>query len=277
MSASNNPKVASEAIPEVEALSDKRLIFCLTSGRSGTRFLTDILTLLKNTSVNHEPKPAFHDVMREVQTNPPLATTFLLQTKLPHIALQPEPTYIETSHVFCKGFVEPLLDLGVVPDVIVLSRPHRQVAKSMHQIGTIPGRSSVADEFYLRPDDPDVLPLPGWEDLHDYQLCYWYCLEIERRQRLYAEMLTKRGASVVSFQLAELTTLAGFIRLFRFLTGRLPSLGCFWWYLRHRSRKVNTKKENKAANPGVELPADLAGLEDEVKTLAGIVNAPTET
>jgi hypothetical protein len=277
MSASNSPEMASEAIPEVEALSDKRLIFCLTSGRSGTQFLTDLLTLLKNASVNHEAKPAFHDVMREVQTDAQVATAFLLESKLPQIASQPEPTYVEISHVFCKGFVEPLLDLGIVPDVIVLSRPHRQVAKSMHQLGTIPGRSSVADEFYLRPDDPDVLRLPGWEKLDDYQLCYWYCLEIERRQHLYAEMLEKRGASVVSFQLSELTTLKGFIRLFRFATGGLPSLGCFWWYLRYRRRKVNTKPENKALNTSAVLPADLAGLENEVRTLVGMGTGPTTT
>ena len=57
----------------------------------------------------------------------------------------------------------------------------------------MPGRGKLGLKYLLHPDDPGVLPLRGWHGLSDYQLCFWYALEIERRQEAYAARLVQAG------------------------------------------------------------------------------------
>lgn len=239
----------------------QRLIFTVTTGRSGTNYLAEILACLPHCAVDHEPAPFFHDWMRRVQREPGLATGFLRDQKLPAIAGCGRPVYIETSHLFCKGFFEPLLELGQVPDLILLSRPHRSVAASLYGLGTIPGRGGRGEGFYLSPADPVLLPLPGWEGLHEYQLCYWYCLEIERRQRQYAEQVRTLGGRAVAVSLDELSTLAGIERLIAELD--LPGPGLIGGLrLRWRlGRKVNDKSHKKKRSLPV---AEMERLEREL-------------
>ncbi|HUF08258.1 MAG TPA: hypothetical protein VMO47_02980 [Rhodothermales bacterium] len=201
-----------------DLLSDKQLIFTVTTGRSGTEYLSKALGLLDGVTSRHEPWPEFVEVMREAQWDESVAYDFLVRKKLPAVAAEEGTVYVETSHLFCKGFLEPMLDLGLKLDLIHLERPKREVAASLLRLGTIPGKS----EWYLSPDDPGVLPLSGWTTLHDYQLCYWYCLEIERRSRQCAETVRGAGGIFVSTTLSEATTTEGFSRVVSDL--RLPPL-----------------------------------------------------
>ena len=245
-------------------LSVKRMIFTVTTGRSGTGFLAKILDFLPAVTGVHEPGPEFSDVMRLVQTEPDEAERFWLEKKLPQIVRAPGRVYVETSHLVCKGFLEPLASLGLVPDLIFLNRPHRDIATSLFQLRTIPGRTEKAFRYYLGPDDPGVLPLSGWEHLHDYQLCYWYCLEIERRQRLYREHFEPLGAKVADITLDDLNTAKGVRRLLVSLDlpDRSPLFWLRWWM--HRSKKVNTKTTMKQQ---AGLPGNLRELEGEVDAL----------
>ncbi len=247
-------------------LARKRLIFTVTTGRSGTAYLAQLLRTVPRVAAFHEPEPRFSHILREVQREPSLARRFWLEKKLPAIARVRAPIYAETSHLFCKGFAEPLLELGLVPDLILLSRPHREVALSLYQLGTIPGRTEKAMTYYLSPDDPGVLPLPGWVSMHDYQLCYWYCLEIERRSRHYEALFRERGARVTRIALAELNTEAGFRRLLDDLA--LPAMHFLarWRYRRVVGQRVNAKRGKKRE---VSPPGDLDVLEQEVEALVG--------
>ena len=67
MSASN------EIPPEIRA---KRLIFTVTTGRSGTLYLARVLGLFRGTKSLHEPKPTFSSAFRTVQTAPSTAREF---------------------------------------------------------------------------------------------------------------------------------------------------------------------------------------------------------
>jgi len=221
---------------------DKRLLFTVTTGRSGTGYLQHLLAALPGVVCHHEPKPNFVEAMRAAQTDPATAARFWIDCKLPAIVEEQAPIYVETSHLFCKGFLEPLLALGVAPDLIVLKRSHREVAQSLYRIQTVPGRSETGRRYLLCPDDPGVLPLPGWNELHDYQLCYWYCLEIERRAAEYEPLLRERGARVSTVWLHELATFAGFRRVLRELD--LPAPGVMGWlrYVWQRRAIVNPKR-----------------------------------
>jgi hypothetical protein len=96
-------------------VAGKTLVFAVASGRSGTQTLAKIFEVLPDVHATHEGVPAFHEVMREALHDPDLARNFLLVRKLPAIADLAEPVFVETSHVFAKGFLPPLLALGLRP------------------------------------------------------------------------------------------------------------------------------------------------------------------
>jgi hypothetical protein len=248
----------------VNAIKKKRLVFTVTTGRSGTAYLSTILGLAKNVYSVHEPAPEFADLMRDVQGSPEAAAMFFLEKKLPAILACSADVYIETSHLACKGFLLPLLELGVVPDIIIHTRPARDVSLSLLKMGTIPGRSRKSLRFYLTPEDPGVLSLPGWQNLQDYQLCYWYCLEIERRAIVYKKIFIKNGARVASTTLEGLKTFAGLLGCFSDLdlTARSPRWFTALRFSRAAGVKVNESLDTKKQ---VAIPEDLEGLEQEVK------------
>jgi hypothetical protein len=173
--------------------ASKSLIFTVTPGRSGTKYLTALLASVPGIAAFHEPAPDFVRAMRRVQQNPEVAFAFLRDAKLPFIAEVDAPVYAETSHLFCKGFFEPAILMGLTPKLIILRRPPSEVAWSLLERDTIPARTPYGALYLLDPRDPAVLPLPGWERMTDYQLCFWYALEIERRQVKYADMAGQLG------------------------------------------------------------------------------------
>lgn len=170
------------------ALQQKQVVFTVTTGRSGTGHLASLLSEIPGVKSLHEPDPNFADVMREVQGETSKAYAFWCERKLPYVAQQQDACYIETSHLFCKGFFEPLLKLGVRPSLIFLRRCHREVAVSLYQLQTVPGVTDKGLKYYLSPEDISTIAPGSWRSLHDYQLCYWYALEIERRSRLYRKI-----------------------------------------------------------------------------------------
>jgi hypothetical protein len=246
------------------ALGGKRLIFSVSTGRSGTAYLSKILGYIPNVSSHHEPKPSFSKVLRAVQQNKKIAYDFWIAHKLPVIAKEAAPIYIETSHLLCKGFLEPLLDLEIVPDLIVLKRPHRQVSLSFCRFGTIPGRTAKGLKYLFSPSDPDVLSLPSWQKCNDYQLCYWYCLEIERRSYQYKRLFSELGSRVVSFSLDEISTIEGFEALREVLNLERPDPLQWQSYLRMRAGKVNTRSH---LNYPATLPEDFDAAEQDIRNM----------
>lgn len=246
--------------------TDVRCVFTVTTGRSGTKYLTQILALHREVISLHEPDPSFVLCMRAAQADPSIASRFLTERKLPAIrAAASRSVYIETSHLFCKGFLDAWLDSDLpTPDLILLDRDHRATALSLERLATIPGRTESGRRWYLAPDDPTVLlTLPGWTALSDYQLCYWYCLEIEERKRLYGPLIEARGCTVVRVDVDAIKSLACCWRLLRSL--RLSRTRFRWIrYLRTRSTPRNLKKsvpKPAGTSPSAE---SLQALEQEV-------------
>lgn len=249
---------------EIAAIKNKKLVFTVATGRCGTAFFAEILRLIPGAVSLHEPKPEYADVLRDVQQNNALAKKFLLNRKIPSLASISGNIYIETSHLFCKGFLEPLLELGITPALLWIRRPHRAVASSMFRGGTIPGRTEKGLQFYLSPEDPGVLPLPGWEALNDYQLCYWYCLEIERRALGYKMQYQEDQLLWAETSIVDITTIKGMREVTAAL--ELPKLNLVSWirYLKNRLRKVNPTLKAKRQ---VALPANIDELEAELLKL----------
>ena len=226
-----------------------RFIFTVTNGRTGTGYLASLLGMLCDIYSVHEPKPGLFKNLRGIQSDPNIAERFLLEQKLPAILnAATKPIYAETNNGFCKGYLETWLSIDglPIPDLILLQRSARSVALSMSKLGTIPGRSDSGLQHYLSPGDSTCLTrLKGWESLEDYQLCFWHCLEIEHRQVVYGDLVTKLGGRVASTSAETLGTWAGFSRLRRQL--ELPGFHIkgLAKYLAARKRPVNRKSEEK--------------------------------
>jgi hypothetical protein len=203
--------------------TDKNIIMCLTTGRSGTNLLEQLLALADDTCALHEPEPAFQQVLDEVRRDPNAAIAFVRDRKLPDILSRPGAHYAETSHVFGKGFFEAFVALGIPFRLVILNREPRQVAKSLWQLKTVPARTKRGLLFLLDPRQEGVVKLPGWEAMSDYELCYWYCLEMERRKSAYAAECRRRGIPVVEIALEQLKRWECFHKLCSELGLSLPA------------------------------------------------------
>jgi hypothetical protein len=202
---------------------DKNIIMCLTTGRSGTNLLEKLLALADDICAVHEPEPAFQHVLGDVRRNPPAAISFVRDRKLPDILARSGAHYAETSHLFGKGFFEAFVALGIPFRLVILNREPRQVAKSLLRLKTVPGRTIRGRGFLLDPSQNGVMKLPDWEKMSDYQLCYWYCLEMERRKSVYTAECRERGILVVEIALEKLKDWNYFQKFCRELGLSLPA------------------------------------------------------
>ena len=190
-----------------------RAIFTVTTGRSGTMLLANLFRSVPGVHAFHEPEPKFDPYLRDVQTRPGLAVEFM-KRKLE--CMRGYGVYIETSHCFCEGFFLAAIEVGLEPDLILLSRNPREVSLSRLDRGGIPGRTPSGLQFLLSPRDSTALrPLTAeqFRQATDYQLCYWHTLEIAARQRAYAAFAVEMGHVAIHTTLDEISMLGGFSRL----------------------------------------------------------------
>jgi hypothetical protein len=242
------------------AVHAKNLVFCVTAGRTGTTYLQHLFALCPETTSLHEPEPSFVSVLRLAQHDASVARMFLLEYKLPFIIRTPTRNYVETGHLFGKGFLEPLLALRIVPRIVFLRRAPWRIAASLLTRRTVPARGKLGLKYLLHPGDPGVVPLPGWLRMTDYQLCFWYALEVERRQRAYAAQLDGLGATWVDVRADELHDGARFLAVataLELLDGTADTAA-----LLRRHAEVSSATHN--ANPDTVAAATWEGEEDAV-------------
>lgn len=230
-------------------IKSKRLVLLVTTGRSGTKYLSFLFGLLNNFRSEHEASPGFHDFYRAIQNGKYTFREFWLKKKLPHIAEVLEEYYSDTSHVACKGFFESLIELGIKPYFIILKRNNRDVARSLFQLNTIPGRTDLGLKYLSSPDDPGVLRLNrDWRELSDYQLCYWYTLEIDRRIGYYKGYFKQEHCDFTEVTFDDLMYGDGFMSIVKNL--KLPSISLTnrMRMLKWRSTVMNGKQNSKFYN-----------------------------
>ncbi len=220
-----------------------RVIKAITAGRTGTTYVSRLFALLPGVVSLHEPLPNYTKAMRRAQQFPEAAYQFLREHKIPFINQHTKPLYIETSHLFCKGFFEPLVMLGLCPDLMIITRSPREIAKSLQLKNTVPARTTAGYHWLLAPHDPNVIPLNSWGRMSDYQLCYWYALEIERRQEKYSAMALSLGKKVATFTARSLNDFAAFSRVCAEL-----GLPCDALDLQKKHFDVSAIEHNKIAN-----------------------------
>lgn len=202
-------------------LEEKRLIFASSSGRCGTKFLAQAFqkTMGEDELSGHwETDPNFAWLVRPSRFKQGVAKKWWLKQKLPAILSHKQPVYIETSHYLTQGALGAALSLGIPFDLIVLSRPPRDTAVSFWRRHSIP----LTKRDKLWPTDTgNFLPVrhDGW---NDYQLVYWWLMEVRFRMWRYAQVNVQRGRLAVAVTLDEVVDWAGFKLLCERLTLPLP-------------------------------------------------------
>ena len=214
-----------------------RMIFCLTTGRSGTAYLAQVMATVPNVQSRHEPPPGWY----AEQTRPyQERLDWLLEEKLPtidRITWQGD-TYMESANQINQGFIEPLLEIGVPFDAIWLKRDTQEVAVSFWRKAIIPGRTSLA--WHMPPDHEDnILRAKRWAHWTDYTCCLWLAMEKEARNEKYAPMIRQAGGQVVETTTGEIISEAGFMKLLADLDLPMPN----GQYHEVKNRKFNASSE----------------------------------
>jgi len=202
---------------------NKRLIFCCTTGRSGTKLLAELLSLVPNVHSEHEARPSFENFWWQTKnvdyTQAEKIYKRFWENKLRVIAKTGKPIYSETSHMTFKGFIEYLPD-DVDYSIIFLQRDPRSVAKSLYNLGDIPGRTRTGVRNCFGPkDNNNIINISDrWSKFTDYQLCYWYVKEMNARADMYWEAY-KDNSKVVTTKifLSRLLDLSMFIHMLEWL------------------------------------------------------------
>lgn len=207
-------------------LAEKRLIFVTSTGRCGTKLLAAALRktidgrLLR---AEWETHPNFAWVVRASRRKGGVAKKWWLKQKLPAILSVKAPVYLDTSHYLTQGALGAAFALGVPFDLVLLSRDPRETAVSFWRRQSIP--LTKRDKLWPT-DSGNFLPIDHG-GLDDYQLVYWWVMEVRYRMWLYGEMNRNRGQRVVATSLDEIATWGGFVRLCRALSLPEPDLEGF--------------------------------------------------
>jgi hypothetical protein len=139
------------------------------------------------------------------------------------------------------------------------------VATSLLLLNTIPARTPLGLQFLLTPDDPAVLRMEPWQDLPDWALCYWYCLEIERRALVYKERLERLGGRLLETRIDTLMTDPGLRELLSFLDRDSATLWADQALLDRRNDVINDKAAYKSVERSKTIdPALIAEMTQEV-------------
>jgi hypothetical protein len=109
-----------------------------------------------------------------------------------------------------------------------------------------------------------VLRLPDWPSFSDYQLCYWYALEIERRQAYYQQNARALGLGCVHVPMRGLLTRDTLAELAAFLGAEL-SQEVFARQSAIVARNQNSRKAASGSDADRPLPDDVLAEETAVE------------
>lgn len=254
--------------------ASRRMIFGLSPGRSGTAFLISLLKGLPGLIALHEPEPKYQWQTDDLQKDPGLARSFVTGPKRAWIEALPEACYLEISHYLAKGFMEAWVEeAGIVPDAIILQRDPRKVASSWYLLNVdFTQNKPYIYRHMLHPEDRRTLflPIKDWQTLNNYQLCYWYVLESQRRNEHYARYLEARGGKVFRITLEQISEGKELQALLEWL-GMKPHKRMMEILRGRASERVNEKNQFKDHNRMKYLKEmDLDALEEEVRRRCGL-------
>lgn len=143
---------------------DRHLIFCISPGRAGSKYLRNVLNVAEGIIARHEPEPKMNGhILERVILQGRRRETFQERSSLKlrgiREALEGTPSdvaYAETSHMFVKTFADVVLEeVGNLAKVsiIFLRRPAKRTVWSQLRLGWFSKRHSGKNHWYYDPND----------------------------------------------------------------------------------------------------------------------------
>lgn len=173
-------------------VADRHLIFSINSGRSGSKYLSQLLGTAANVKSFHEAKPKMNaEFIDMINTEPLPATRKKRRIKADAIAeflrANPGITYVETNHVFITTFFDVVLEDFNNIEVIILRRELAHVLKSFIELGYFSPRNPLSFAWMSSPNAATAaLPAIGPDDaLDQFDRCIAYLLDIEARAQRF--------------------------------------------------------------------------------------------
>lgn len=176
------------------AADEARFIFCINSGRSGSKYLSKVLGTAKQVISFHEAQPTMTGEYLDWINHHPYAATFQArQTKVSAIQTQlaeaPNASvYCETNHMFIKTFFDVVLDaFGTQVEVILLRRRLAAVLKSFLELGYFSNQNVVWPKWMSSPNAVTAaIPCIAADDqLDDCDRAIAYLIDIEARAQRF--------------------------------------------------------------------------------------------
>lgn len=153
-------------------------IFTITPGRSGIHWLSAFFWVAAR-NLPHTAKPEYFP-----SAIPPKESRKSIVDK---VWTELPDTYVSTSLLPKNGYLDFLGEKGA--RFIHLRRPIRHNAYSWYRMDGVPGRTPRGLGYHPIPSANDnLIDVSGLvEELTDYQLCLWLCMEVRARAEKIAE------------------------------------------------------------------------------------------
>jgi hypothetical protein len=168
-----------------------KYIFSINPGRSGSDYLTELLSKTVNAVSMHEGFPIMNGTaMQKFNEGDDSELRKLMPKKLEQIQRKSKngrKIYCETNHSYIKGWGYLIPDEYIPQEeigVIILQRNIDRTAYSLLRIHDVPCASEFSRTWYLMPGGCRNLSAPS-ENANPYELCKWYVEEIGLRAQEY--------------------------------------------------------------------------------------------
>jgi hypothetical protein len=217
-------------------MSDRQFVFTMTTGRSGSAFLTELLAQnLADAECHHEfldwgdfglrTPDVSHMTLFNSEGNVEKVQNFW-RNKLAIILNSRTRFYVETAHMLMKaGLVENLAPLTRAGHVHLIDL-QRDIAATIRSFKSRLDFFNKGNEWLWYLDKTYPRNLSGWEKFRGYGhggLCLWYIVEVRLRAAYYARMVAQNpNISVHRVTLEAISTPEGAGRLLAALGAAKP-------------------------------------------------------
>jgi hypothetical protein len=178
-----------DTLPRFADVAQRRLIFSINSGRSGSKYLAQLLATAHQVTSFHEAEPKMSgEFIDMINSKPMEASREKRRVKAAAIAevlrgSGPEEIYAETNHTFITTFYDVVLEEFHNVDVINLRRGLALVLKSFIEMGYFSPLNPLSFAWMSSPNAiTAALPAIGPDTtLDQFDRCIAYLLDIEAR------------------------------------------------------------------------------------------------
>jgi hypothetical protein len=175
--------------PRFADVAQRRLIFSINSGRSGSKYLAQLLSTAHQVTSFHEAEPKMcGEFIDMINSKPMEESREKRRVKAEAIAeilrgSAPEEIYAETNHTFITTFYDVVLEEFPNVDVVNLRRDLGLVLKSFIEMGYFSPLNPLSFAWMSSPNAvTSALPAIGPDaTLDQFDRCIAYLLDIEAR------------------------------------------------------------------------------------------------